>query len=123
MAEEVGVREKERELSWNVELALTKARLYWMVPTAAVGIALLVLFEIYKEDIEHWLDPAADWLRERESWSWVIPTAILFGLSFPPLFGHELIMLLVGVSLSSSVSSYANLSAYISARSWYVTPI
>lgn len=70
-----------------------------IVPLAIVAIVFSVLFEVYKSDFEKWVKPLTDWLREREKWSWVIPTAILFVLSFPPLFGHEIVQLIVGVSL------------------------
>ena len=30
-------------------------------------------------------------------YGWLIPVAILFVLSFPPLFGNEIVMVLVGV--------------------------
>jgi hypothetical protein len=30
-------------------------------------------------------------------YGWLIPVAILFVLSFPPLFGNEIVMILVGV--------------------------
>lgn len=70
-----------------------------MVPLGIVAIVFAVLFEVYKSDFERWVTPLTDWLREREAWSWLIPTAILVILSFPPLFGHEIVQLIVGVSL------------------------
>jgi hypothetical protein len=63
-----------------------------------LAIILVVLFEVYKSDFERWVKPLADWLTARDSWSWVIPVAILFILSFPPLFGHEIVQIIVGVS-------------------------
>jgi len=69
-----------------------------MVPLGILAIVLSVLFEVYKSDFERWVSPLTDWLRKRESWSWVLPVAILFILSFPPLFGHEIVQLIVGVS-------------------------
>jgi hypothetical protein len=69
-----------------------------MVPLGILAIVIAVLFEVYKKDFERWAKPLTDWLREREAWSWTIPVAILFILSFPPLFGHELVQLIVGVS-------------------------
>lgn len=71
---------------------------YRVVPLAILVIVLAVLFEVYKSDFERWVRPLADWLRKREAWSWVIPVVILFVLSFPPLFGHEIVQLVVGVS-------------------------
>lgn len=69
-----------------------------MVPLGIFVIVLCVLFEVYKSDFERWVKPLADWLRERESWSWTLPVVILVVLSFPPLFGHEIVQLVVGVS-------------------------
>jgi hypothetical protein len=69
-----------------------------MVPLGILAIVIAVLFEVYKKDFERWAKPLTDWLREREAWSWTIPVAILFILSFPPLFGHEIVQLIVGVS-------------------------
>jgi hypothetical protein len=69
-----------------------------IVPLCILAIVLVVLFEIYKDDFERWVKPLADWLTKREAWSWVIPVVILFILSFPPLFGHEIVQIVVGVS-------------------------
>ena len=74
-----------------------RKRLYWMIPLAIVGVALVILFEVYKDDFLRWARPLEDWLRERQDWSWIIPVAILFILSFPPLFGHEIVQLIVGL--------------------------
>jgi hypothetical protein len=68
-----------------------------MVPLGIFLIALAVLFEVYKSDFERWVRPLTDWLRARKSWSWVLPVVILFVLSFPPLFAHELVQIIVGV--------------------------
>ena len=75
-----------------------------MVPLGILAIVLSVLFEVYKTDFERWVKPLSDWLKERETWSWVIPVAILFLLSFPPLFGHEIVLLVVGVSFTGTGS-------------------
>jgi hypothetical protein len=92
-----------------------------------LAIVLVVLFEVYKTDFERWVSPLTDWLRKRESWSWTLPVAILFVLSFPPLFGHEIVLLIVGVSTEMSrveaifepklTSSIANVSPW--SCSWH----
>ncbi|KAH7390081.1 hypothetical protein BKA64DRAFT_725269 [Cadophora sp. MPI-SDFR-AT-0126] len=79
-------------------------RLYWIVPLSIVALVLAILFEVYKDDFERWLKPVSDWLKERESWSWTIPTAILVILSFPPLFGHEIVQLIVGLAYPLGVA-------------------
>lgn len=68
------------------------------MPLAIVFLVIAILFEVYKEDFKRWAAPLTDWLREREAWSWLIPVAILVVLSIPPLFGHEIVQLVVGVS-------------------------
>jgi hypothetical protein len=94
-----------------------------MVPLGILAIVLAVLFEVYNSDFERWVKPLTDWLREREAWSWVLPTIILVILSFPPLFGHEIVQLVVGVSIQMSrtgshvridslTSSIANVSSW-----------
>ncbi|CZS91704.1 uncharacterized protein RAG0_02220 [Rhynchosporium agropyri] len=79
-------------------------RLYWIVPLCIVALVFAVLFEIYKKDFERWLKPVSEWLKERESWSWTIPTAILVILSFPPLFGHEVVQLIIGLAYPLGVA-------------------
>ncbi|KAN0094098.1 hypothetical protein V8E51_017282 [Hyaloscypha variabilis] len=79
-------------------------RLYWIVPLGILAIVLAVLFEVYKSDFERWVKPLSDWLNKRESWSWVIPVGILFLISFPPLFGHEIVLLVVGLAYPLGVA-------------------
>lgn len=64
-------------------------------------LVIAILFEVYKSDFERWAKPLTDWLREREAWSWVIPFTILLLMSIPPLFGHEIVQLIVGVRRES----------------------
>ncbi|KAE8444554.1 hypothetical protein EG329_014478 [Mollisiaceae sp. DMI_Dod_QoI] len=79
-------------------------RLYWIVPLGIVALVLVILFEVYKDDFERWVSPLTKWLRDRESWSWVIPTVILIILSFPPLFGHEIVQIIVGLAFPLGVA-------------------
>jgi len=79
-------------------------RLYWMIPLAILALILIILFEVYKSDFERWVSPLTDWLRQRESWSWVLPVIILIVLSFPPLFGHEIVQLIVGLTYPIGVA-------------------
>ncbi|KAH9895287.1 hypothetical protein C8Q73DRAFT_730688 [Cubamyces lactineus] len=58
-------------------------------------IVLVILFIVYQQKIVNWLRPFADWMR-RTPGGWAIPIAILIVLSFPPLFGHEIVAILVG---------------------------
>lgn len=75
-----------------------RRRLYWVAAFAVVAIILLILFEAYRTSFETWIQPATDWLTDNDAWSWTIPTVILILLSFPPLFGHEIVMLFVGLA-------------------------
>jgi hypothetical protein len=84
-----------------------------MVPLGILVIVLVVLFEVYKTSFEHWVSPLTDWLRKREAWSWVIPVSILFILSFPPLFGHEVVQLIVGVSTGRVYSHFGKFHVLI----------
>ncbi|KAH9887697.1 hypothetical protein C8Q73DRAFT_668703 [Cubamyces lactineus] len=58
-------------------------------------IGLVVLFIIYQQRIVEWLRPFADWMR-RTRGGWLVPIVILIVMSFPPLFGHEIIAVLCG---------------------------
>ncbi|KAI0655282.1 hypothetical protein C8Q70DRAFT_436819 [Cubamyces menziesii] len=58
-------------------------------------IGLVVLFIIYQQRIVEWLRPFANWMR-RTPGGWLVPIVILIVMSFPPLFGHEIIAVLCG---------------------------
>ncbi|KAI0648623.1 snare associated Golgi protein-domain-containing protein [Trametes meyenii] len=58
-------------------------------------LVLVILFVVYQNKIVEWMRPFADWMR-RTPGGWLIPIAIMIVLSFPPLFGHEIIAILCG---------------------------
>ncbi|KAI0667983.1 snare associated Golgi protein-domain-containing protein [Trametes maxima] len=58
-------------------------------------LVLVILFIVYQNKIVEWMRPFADWMR-RTPGGWLIPIAIMIVLSFPPLFGHEIIAILCG---------------------------
>ncbi|KAK6508805.1 Tlg2-vesicle protein [Arthrobotrys musiformis] len=66
---------------------------WWVV--LAVLVVLVVLMTVYHKDIVHWLQPVSARIRSL-SWGWIIPVLILIALSFPPLFGHEIVIVLCG---------------------------
>ncbi|OJT05830.1 Golgi apparatus membrane protein TVP38 [Trametes pubescens] len=68
-----------------------------MTTIAAVVGALLfvILFLVEQKKIVAWLQPFAHWMHDTPG-GWVIPIAIMFVLSFPPLFGHEIIAVVCG---------------------------
>ncbi|KAF3916836.1 hypothetical protein ABW20_dc0109420 [Dactylellina cionopaga] len=61
-----------------------------------VIIVLTVLLTVYHEEIVKWLTPVSQKIRSL-SWGWIIPILILFIISFPPLFGHEIVAILCGI--------------------------
>jgi len=61
-----------------------------------VILALVALMTIYHTQIIDWLTPVSKKIKS-VSWGWVIPVAILFVVSFPPLFGAEVVIILCGV--------------------------
>ncbi|KAJ7475109.1 hypothetical protein B0H11DRAFT_1325299 [Mycena galericulata] len=63
----------------------------------AVIIVVIALVEHYHTQILHALSPATDWCR-RTPGAWLVPIAALILLSFPPLFGHEIVAMLCGVA-------------------------
>ncbi|KAE8256288.1 hypothetical protein A4X13_0g2742 [Tilletia indica] len=61
-----------------------------------VIIALTVLMTIFHRQIIDWLTPFSKKVKS-VSWGWVIPVIIFVVISFPPLFGHEILAILCGV--------------------------
>jgi uncharacterized membrane protein YdjX (TVP38/TMEM64 family) len=58
-------------------------------------IAIILLTIVIKNHAQA-LRPFSEKVRDLPA-GWLIPIAILFVISFPPLFGHEIIALLCGV--------------------------
>ncbi|KAI0833889.1 hypothetical protein BC628DRAFT_1287436, partial [Trametes gibbosa] len=58
-------------------------------------IGVTTVFLVFQNDIINRMKPFSDWLR-RTKGAWLVPIAIIFVLSFPPLFGHGLIAILCG---------------------------
>ncbi|WFD33259.1 hypothetical protein MCUN1_000072 [Malassezia cuniculi] len=67
---------------------------YYLIGIAI--IVLIVLMTVFHEQIIDWLEPTSQKVRT-VWWGWVIPVAVLFVLSFPPLFGAEIIAVLCGI--------------------------
>ncbi|CAO1621745.1 unnamed protein product [Parajaminaea phylloscopi] len=73
---------------------------YWYYYLMIIVVALLIAFmTVYHHQIIHWLTPISKKVNS-VAWGWVIPVAILFVISFPPLFGHEIVAILCGVVYS-----------------------
>ncbi|SPO20845.1 uncharacterized protein UTRI_00322 [Ustilago trichophora] len=69
--------------------------LHWWIMLIVV-IAIVALSTIYHRQIVDWLTPISKKVTT-VAWGWIIPVAILFIISFPPLFGHEIVLILVGL--------------------------
>lgn len=69
--------------------------LHWWI-MGIVVIAIVALTTIYHKQIVDWLTPISKKVTT-VAWGWIIPVAILFVISFPPLFGHEIVLILVGL--------------------------
>ncbi|KAJ7307644.1 hypothetical protein DFH08DRAFT_492933 [Mycena albidolilacea] len=63
----------------------------------AVLAGLGITLALETKNIVHALKPATDWLHD-QTFGPLIPIAILIIISFPPLFGHELVAMMVGVT-------------------------
>ncbi|KAJ7334851.1 hypothetical protein DFH08DRAFT_784947 [Mycena albidolilacea] len=79
----------KKKLDWKARI-----RLYLIL---AVVIAIIVLIEAFHVKIINALKPATQWLHDTKG-GWLIPILIFIVLSFPPLFGHELVAMLCGVA-------------------------
>ncbi|KAG7085643.1 hypothetical protein E1B28_003190 [Marasmius oreades] len=68
----------------------------WYYVIVVVILVLAALITIYHKNIVDWLEPATRWLK-KTSWGWIVPILVLFVISFPPLFGHEIVAVLCGL--------------------------
>ncbi|KAH7101700.1 snare associated Golgi protein-domain-containing protein, partial [Auriculariales sp. MPI-PUGE-AT-0066] len=85
------------------DLTPYKSKKYWLqwrlVPWYIGGIILIAgftLLTIYHKEVVNYLKPAADWAAGLK-FGWLIPIAVLFVISFPPLFGHEIVAVICGL--------------------------
>ncbi|KAI0691842.1 hypothetical protein C8T65DRAFT_587088, partial [Cerioporus squamosus] len=68
----------------------------WYYVAFIVCLVGVILFTVYHSQIVNWLKPAATWMHDLP-YGWTIPIAVLFVISFPPLFGHEIVAILCGL--------------------------
>ncbi|KAJ7280223.1 hypothetical protein C8J57DRAFT_1301983 [Mycena rebaudengoi] len=61
-----------------------------------VILAITALVTIYHEQIVEFLTPVTKWLHDLK-FGWLVPIGVLFVISFPPLFGHEIVAILCGL--------------------------
>ncbi|KAJ7911550.1 hypothetical protein B0H13DRAFT_2009146 [Mycena leptocephala] len=67
---------------------------YYIIGT--VILVITALTSIYHHDIVKWLTPVTKWLHDLK-YGFLVPIGILFVISFPPLFGHEIVAILCGL--------------------------
>ncbi|KAG8984191.1 Tlg2-vesicle protein [Tulasnella sp. JGI-2019a] len=72
-----------------------KEYIVWYI-VGGILIIITVLLAIYHTTIVHWLEPGARYLKNLPG-GWSIPIGIMFVLSFPPLFGNEIVHVLCGL--------------------------
>ncbi|KAK0473594.1 hypothetical protein IW261DRAFT_1306799, partial [Armillaria novae-zelandiae] len=68
----------------------------WYYVALGVIVILTALLLILHTQIVDWLTPFSQWLHDLK-FGWLVPIGILFVLSFPPLFGHEIVAVLCGL--------------------------
>ncbi|KAH9831331.1 uncharacterized protein C8Q71DRAFT_881929 [Rhodofomes roseus] len=68
----------------------------WYYVIFTIALVATILFTVYHTQIVKWLQPAANWMHGLK-FGWLIPIAILFVISFPPLFGHEIVAIICGL--------------------------
>ncbi|KAJ7074556.1 hypothetical protein C8F01DRAFT_29684 [Mycena amicta] len=71
-----------------------KIQLYGII---AILLTLTILLSVFHEKIINALKPFTDWMRDHKIGP-LIPILLLIVLSFPPLFGHEIVAMLAGVT-------------------------
>ncbi|KAK7691178.1 hypothetical protein QCA50_006281 [Cerrena zonata] len=68
----------------------------WYYLITVLMLVFTVLFVVYHKAIVDWLHPAAKWMHDTPA-GWLIPIVVFVIVSFPPLFGHEILGILCGL--------------------------
>ncbi|GJN91112.1 hypothetical protein Rhopal_004130-T1 [Rhodotorula paludigena] len=86
-----------RTHDWKKSARKAFARKYWIwwIITIILTVCILLL-SIYRDWIVEKFEPHKDAIADNK-WSWVIPIVVLIILSIPPLGGHEIVLLVVGL--------------------------
>lgn len=85
--------------TWN--RPWTRRRIVTCVCLVAI-IVLVSLFMFFHHQIVRALQPAVERIHDLK-FGWLIPIAMFFVMSFPPLFGHEILAILCGVVWGAKV--------------------
>lgn len=83
-----------RPVDWK-KVFLSPKYIPWHILFILIGIAT-ILITVWHDDVVEKLRPFSEKVRDLPA-GWLIPVIILIIISFPPLFGHEVIALLCGV--------------------------
>ncbi|KAK4149722.1 snare associated Golgi protein-domain-containing protein [Chaetomidium leptoderma] len=81
-------------VNWKRLFLAPKYLVCWIL--AIVALVLTVIITVRHDQVVAYLRPWSEKVRDLPA-GWLIPIAILIAISFPPLFGHEIIALLCGV--------------------------
>ncbi|KAF8057598.1 hypothetical protein FPV67DRAFT_1528121 [Lyophyllum atratum] len=68
----------------------------WYYVALVLILVVTALVTIYHKQIVEWLTPVTRWLHDLR-FGWLVPIGVLFVISFPPLFGHEIVAILCGL--------------------------
>ncbi|KAI0090208.1 snare associated Golgi protein-domain-containing protein [Irpex rosettiformis] len=68
----------------------------WYYVGTIIIVVITILFTVYHKQIVKALQPTANKLKDLPG-GWLIPIAIFVVISFPPLFGHEILAILCGL--------------------------
>ncbi|KAI0648624.1 hypothetical protein C8Q79DRAFT_1007215 [Trametes meyenii] len=80
---------------WANPRRYTNPRGIWTLTVVIGALAFIITFLAMQHRIVNAMRPFADWMHDTPG-GWLIPIAIMFVISFPPLFGHEIIAVLCG---------------------------
>jgi len=82
--------------------AKSKKRNIWFYILLLVIIIAVIVGTILHNKIVTALQPAANWMHNLPA-GFLIPIAILFVMSFPPLFGHEIVAIMCGLTWGAGI--------------------
>ncbi|KAJ7578312.1 hypothetical protein C8J56DRAFT_1112396 [Mycena floridula] len=87
----------ERNHLEGVPVKRTGKQRFWLYVILGLIILFAILITVFHTQLVKALRPFTDWMKNTKA-AWLVPIAILFVLSFPPLFGHEIVAMLCGLT-------------------------
>ncbi|KAK0187211.1 hypothetical protein F5146DRAFT_1063944 [Armillaria mellea] len=69
---------------------------FWYYVALGLIVTLTTLMLVFHNQIINWFTPFSHWLHDLK-FGWLVPIGIIFVLSFPPLFGSEIVAVLSGL--------------------------